>query len=1115
MAAHIPQVCEKYTTSVTCILAYFTCSSDSTYDVTSVDRCAQVCEKYTTSVTCILAYFTCSSDSTYDITLPSTGAHKYARSIQLRLLAYFTCISDSTYDVTLPSTGTHKYVLQATSDTALVCTRRSSILVVEFSQGFRKVWRNREWIVRTRESPTDCGTGHAPGGLAPQQNRFLAMNHVRGLQGVERMLPIKKPMHHIPRYLVHDKKENFRNEPYKKGTAPAIQRHDGNTARLARRSDEATGVRVSVARIAPSLLDIEQVTVAWGELDVIGSDWRQLSRGGHPTALLQCDWLDYSPPTFANRVRQFPAGSLPGVYLMWGIMPYDAVAPLGSAVSPALSFRRSTLRLGLTHHLWNVHWSSEAMLGSVRHVSHATSCCSDHYSPHVELLHSLLYCTRHADDVNVHECECQSVYEKLNFAPDARFKKTASQQSTWPQYRNLDQQGSCHEDDLIKIQVSSLLISTWITLQRWSGAGMQVRWERECPEKTRRQAASPSTVPARENSGVNRPGIEPGSPWREASALATAPPLPRYKIIFKLRNLFFSATNALLNGDEATICSSHCAYKETRLFTPVLASFTSISLARSPSLPSSVSCLFNCHPLQALLYHQKRVRRKSDEREREREIDRTKDKRKGEATLAASKEVYPCNAEHKTARPRTRSEGTIRATLTRTPSVSSLLRARRAAFPSWRCAVQFKSATGHITHDAEPSALETSQRSSPRGAPETDRTEERLSLFRRSTVDPFRRCYTPRPPFAAGGDIVALDWRGELAAQTSCAAVNPGVMAPAGIHPTRDELPSFLAGNRARSTATMTIISSEEISVARNNLVSRAHNDAMGQLRHDLSTRSITVSGTLVVTETSTLKSSTLAGGWARTPVLHHDRPMRYTLYHDDKVISSANINALQELFLTLVSPLSLRVAVETASRRWGVQTDSGTGVVWGRLEYSAVAASRPKRTAGKHRRTPQEKEIGPLCLFVGRSRRRNEKINTLRLSTRKSDVSGGNDAMEPRVINTQVSQQVRTSVRFPINPPLVIADVNVHPPPPPPLHNHQKSQQAKIWIVPSLLMIYCPQLYGGNTARLARRSDEALGVRVSVALIAPSLLDLGRGSHAGARRTLYAEFHMPKDCSR
>ncbi|KAJ8890643.1 hypothetical protein PR048_010152 [Dryococelus australis] len=39
-------------------------------------------------------------------------------------------------------------------------------------------------------------------------------------------------------------------------------------------------------------------------------------------------------------------------------------------------------------------------------------------------------------------------------------------------------------------------------------------------------------------------------------------------------------------------------------------------------------------------------------------------------------------------------------------------------------------------------------------------------------------------------------------------------------------------------------------------------------------------------------------------------------------------------------------------------------------------------------------------------------------------------------------------------------------------------------------------QRYDGNTARLARRGDEALGVRVSVACIAPSLLDLGRSGY-------------------
>ncbi|KAJ8871171.1 hypothetical protein PR048_027477 [Dryococelus australis] len=47
---------------------------------------------------------------------------------------------------------------------------------------------------------------------------------------------------------------------------------------------------------------------------------------------------------------------------------------------------------------------------------------------------------------------------------------------------------------------------------------------------------------------------------------------------------------------------------------------------------------------------------------------------------------------------------------------------------------------------------------------------------------------------------------------------------------------------------------------------------------------------------------------------------------------------------------------------------------------------------------------------------------------------------------------------------------------------------------------------HDGNTARLARRSDEALEVRVSVARIAPSLLDLGPGVPTGFHSTLNGE---------
>ncbi|KAJ8877026.1 hypothetical protein PR048_021478 [Dryococelus australis] len=55
-----------------------------------------------------------------------------------------------------------------------------------------------------------------------------------------------------------------------------VQRYDGNTVRLACRSDEALGVRVSVARIAPSLLDLG-CGVSWNA-GVPRGNTRQISR---------------------------------------------------------------------------------------------------------------------------------------------------------------------------------------------------------------------------------------------------------------------------------------------------------------------------------------------------------------------------------------------------------------------------------------------------------------------------------------------------------------------------------------------------------------------------------------------------------------------------------------------------------------------------------------------------------------------------------------------------------------------------------------------------------------------------------------------------------------------
>ncbi|KAJ8894358.1 hypothetical protein PR048_006988 [Dryococelus australis] len=47
----------------------------------------------------------------------------------------------------------------------------------------------------------------------------------------------------------------------------------------------------------------------------------------------------------------------------------------------------------------------------------------------------------------------------------------------------------------------------------------QGRGKRKIPEKTRRPVASSGTIPSSENPGVNRPGIEPGSPRRDGHIL--------------------------------------------------------------------------------------------------------------------------------------------------------------------------------------------------------------------------------------------------------------------------------------------------------------------------------------------------------------------------------------------------------------------------------------------------------------------------------------------------------------------------------------------------------------------------------------------------------------------
>ncbi|KAJ8893878.1 hypothetical protein PR048_006479 [Dryococelus australis] len=74
-------------------------------------------------------------------------------------------------------------------------------------------------------------------------------------------------------------------------------------------------------------------------------------------------------------------------------------------------------------------------------------------------------------------------------------------------------------------------------------------------------------------------------------------------------------------------------------------------------------------------------------------------------------------------------------------------------------------------------------------------------------------------------------------------------------------------------------------------------------------------------------------------------------------------------------------------------------------------------------------------------------------------------------------------------------------------LYKPWRSSEWRVWnLIRPLALV---QRLGGNTASLARRNDEALGVRVSVARIAPSLLDLGRGVTTGWRGDIWATLYI------
>ncbi|KAJ8895883.1 hypothetical protein PR048_001223 [Dryococelus australis] len=325
---------------------------------------------------------------------------------------------------------------------------------------------------------------------------------------------------------------------------------DGNTARLERRNDEALGVRVSVARITPSLLDLERAVteglpgahdgdaaraagscrpdtegrtaVHWPAVLCRSSranlashcaanshclpkwSWVEGCHGRSPGALMA---KHAPPPPFFSLFRNHHQSSfcaLLGLFLDGRLnFPFDttlvAKKLLGHASRGVLPCRAPIARRPLVR----LPATSEGAVVIV---------CS---------LQQLRRCKLHREEALGKESAMAFVWGPCQHSPGVISKnhgKPHHDDRTGNRTRVLPNASPASYHCATSLGVSV------IKEARCKTARMKGYGERELPEKTRRLAESSDTIPTCENPGVARPGFEPGSPWWEASSLTTQLP---------------------------------------------------------------------------------------------------------------------------------------------------------------------------------------------------------------------------------------------------------------------------------------------------------------------------------------------------------------------------------------------------------------------------------------------------------------------------------------------------------------------------------------------------------------------------------------------------------------
>ncbi|KAJ8866134.1 hypothetical protein PR048_033658 [Dryococelus australis] len=124
------------------------------------------------------------------------------------------------------------------------------------------------------------------------------------------------------------------------------------------------------------------------------------------------------------------------------------------------------------------------------------------------------------------------------------------------------------------------------------------------------------------------------------------------------------------------------------------------------------------------------------------------------------------------------------------------------------------------------------------------------------------------------------------------------------------------------------------------------------------------------VTEPSTLKSSKLAGGWARIIVLCHDRPIRCPLHHEDSMTVTLKISVLENCFFRPSPHLAVETMLKSFTRRKTLYLTSSPYIteLWGARSYlkeggGAAPLAERKRRRGGGRLLARDRDFSPALL--------------------------------------------------------------------------------------------------------------------------------------------------------